>query len=49
VDAAAVRARWAPSELVAFGTLLTMMLVLVVAAVGTGGPTSPVLPWFLAP
>ena len=33
-------------ELVAFGTLLTMMLVLVVAAVGTGGPTSPVLPWF---
>jgi len=33
-------------ELVAFGTLLTMMLVLVVAAVGTGGPASPVLPWF---
>jgi len=34
-------------ELVAFGTLLTMMLVLVVAAVGTGGPTSPVLAWFV--
>jgi diguanylate cyclase (GGDEF)-like protein len=33
-------------ELVAFGTLLTMMLVLVIAAIGTGGPTSPVLPWF---
>jgi diguanylate cyclase (GGDEF)-like protein len=33
-------------ELVAFGTLLTMLLVLVIAASGTGGPTSPVLPWF---
>jgi diguanylate cyclase (GGDEF)-like protein len=33
-------------ELVAFGTLLTMMLVLVVAAAGTGGPDSAVLPWF---
>jgi diguanylate cyclase (GGDEF)-like protein len=33
-------------ELVAFGTLLTMLLVLVAAAVGTGGPDSPVLPWF---
>jgi diguanylate cyclase (GGDEF)-like protein len=33
-------------ELVAFGTLLTMLLVLVVAAGGTGGPTSAVLPWF---
>src|ERR671921_49142 len=33
-------------ELVAFGTLLTMLLVLVVAAVGTGGANSPVLPWF---
>jgi diguanylate cyclase (GGDEF)-like protein len=33
-------------ELVAFGTLLTMLLVLVVAAAGTGGPDSPVLPWF---
>src|SRR5829696_1549658 len=33
-------------ELVAFGTLLSMMLVLLVAAAGTGGPTSPVLPWF---
>jgi diguanylate cyclase (GGDEF)-like protein len=33
-------------ELVAFGTLLTMMLVLVVATVGTGGPDSPALPWF---
>jgi diguanylate cyclase (GGDEF)-like protein len=33
-------------ELVAFGTLLTMMFVLVVAAAGTGGPDSAVLPWF---
>jgi diguanylate cyclase (GGDEF)-like protein len=33
-------------ELVAFGTLLTMLVVLVVAAAGTGGPDSPVLPWF---
>src|SRR4051812_9019440 len=33
-------------ELVAFGTLLTMLLVLVIAAAGTGGPDSPVLPWF---
>jgi diguanylate cyclase (GGDEF)-like protein len=33
-------------ELVAFGTLLTMMLVLVVAAAGTGASQSPVLPWF---
>jgi diguanylate cyclase (GGDEF)-like protein len=33
-------------ELVAFGTLLTMLLVLVVAAAGTGGSSSPVLPWF---
>jgi diguanylate cyclase (GGDEF)-like protein len=33
-------------ELVAFGTLVTMLCVLVVAAVGTGGPHSPVLPWF---
>jgi diguanylate cyclase (GGDEF)-like protein len=33
-------------ELVAFGTLLTMLCVLVVAAAGTGGPHSPVLPWF---
>src|SRR3954467_15834602 len=34
-------------ELVAFGTLLTMMLVLVGAAIGTGGPASPVLSWFV--
>jgi diguanylate cyclase (GGDEF)-like protein len=33
-------------ELVAFGTLLTMLLVLVIAAAGTGGPDSAVLPWF---
>ncbi len=33
-------------ELVAFGTLLTMLLVLVVAAAGTGGPDSAALPWF---
>jgi diguanylate cyclase (GGDEF)-like protein len=33
-------------ELVAFGTLMTMLLVLVVAAAGTGGADSPVLPWF---
>jgi diguanylate cyclase (GGDEF)-like protein len=33
-------------ELVAFGTLLTMLLVLVAATVGTGGPDSPALPWF---
>jgi diguanylate cyclase (GGDEF)-like protein len=33
-------------ELVAFGTLLTMLLVLVAAAGGTGGSVSPVLPWF---
>lgn len=33
-------------ELVAFGTLVTMLLVLVVAAAGTGGPASPVLAWF---
>ena len=33
-------------ELVAFGTLLTMLCVLVVAAAGTGGPHSAVLPWF---
>jgi diguanylate cyclase (GGDEF)-like protein len=33
-------------ELVAFGTLLTMLLVLVAAAAGTGGPASPVLAWF---
>ena len=33
-------------ELVAFGTLLTMLLVLVAAAAGTGGSDSSVLPWF---
>jgi diguanylate cyclase (GGDEF)-like protein len=33
-------------ELVAFGTLVTMLLVLVAAAAGTGGPESPVLAWF---
>jgi diguanylate cyclase (GGDEF)-like protein len=32
-------------ELIAFGTLLVMLGVLAVAAVGTGGPESPVLPW----
>jgi diguanylate cyclase (GGDEF)-like protein len=33
-------------ELVAFATLLTMLGVLVIAAAFTGGPSSPVLPWF---
>jgi diguanylate cyclase (GGDEF)-like protein len=33
-------------ELVAFATLITMLLVLVIAAAGTGGSDSPVLPWF---
>jgi diguanylate cyclase (GGDEF)-like protein len=33
-------------ELVAFGTLLSMLLVLVVATAGTGGPDSTALPWF---
>ena len=32
-------------ELVAFGTLVAMMGVLAIAAAGTGGPDSPVLPW----
>jgi diguanylate cyclase (GGDEF)-like protein len=32
-------------ELVAFGTLLTMLGVLAIAAIGTGGPHSSVLPW----
>jgi diguanylate cyclase (GGDEF)-like protein len=32
-------------ELVAFGTLVAMFGVLAIAAAGTGGPTSPVLPW----
>jgi diguanylate cyclase (GGDEF)-like protein len=32
-------------ELVAFGTLVAMFGVLAIAAVGTGGPTSPVLAW----
>ena len=33
-------------ELVAFGTLLTMMCALVVGVAATGGPQSPVLAWF---
>jgi diguanylate cyclase (GGDEF)-like protein len=33
-------------ELIPFFTLLAMMGVLAIAAVGTGGPDSPVLPWF---
>jgi diguanylate cyclase (GGDEF)-like protein len=33
-------------ELVAFATLMTMLLVLVIAAAGTGGADSAVLPWF---
>jgi diguanylate cyclase (GGDEF)-like protein len=32
-------------ELVAFGTLVAMTVVLGIAAAGTGGPQSPVLPW----
>jgi diguanylate cyclase (GGDEF)-like protein len=32
-------------ELVAFSTLITMLFVLAIAAIGTGGPDSPVLPW----
>jgi diguanylate cyclase (GGDEF)-like protein len=32
-------------ELIAFGTLLAMLGVLAIAAVGTGGPESPVLAW----
>jgi diguanylate cyclase (GGDEF)-like protein len=34
-------------ELVAFGTLVTMLGVLTVAAAFTGGSDSPVLPWFV--
>jgi hypothetical protein len=37
--------RSARPELVAFGTLLTMLGVLAIAAIGTGGPQSSVLPW----
>jgi diguanylate cyclase (GGDEF)-like protein len=32
-------------ELIAFGTLVAMLGVLAIAAVGTGGPASPLLPW----
>jgi diguanylate cyclase (GGDEF)-like protein len=32
-------------ELVAFGTLVSMLGVIAIAAAGTGGPESPVLPW----
>jgi diguanylate cyclase (GGDEF)-like protein len=38
--------RSARPELVAFGTLLTMMCALVVGVAATGGPQSPVLAWF---
>jgi diguanylate cyclase (GGDEF)-like protein len=37
--------RSARPELVAFGTLVSMLVVLAIAAIGTGGPASPVLPW----
>jgi diguanylate cyclase (GGDEF)-like protein len=33
-------------ELVVFGTLLTMYLSLMTGVLATGGPASPVLPWF---
>jgi diguanylate cyclase (GGDEF)-like protein len=32
-------------ELVAFGTMIAMLGILAIAAAGTGGPDSPVLPW----
>src|SRR5215212_9782541 len=32
-------------ELVAFSTLIMMLLILAIAAIGTGGPDSPVLAW----
>jgi diguanylate cyclase (GGDEF)-like protein len=32
-------------ELIAFGTLVSMLGVLAIAAIGTGGPESPVLTW----
>jgi diguanylate cyclase (GGDEF)-like protein len=37
--------RSARPELVAFSTLITMLCILAIAAIGTGGPDSPVLPW----
>jgi diguanylate cyclase (GGDEF)-like protein len=37
--------RSARPELVAFSTLITMLCILAIAAIGTGGGESPVLPW----